>query len=37
MIDRMPPLTAENFRSFISGNEGLVLIYKNHCPHCGYA
>jgi hypothetical protein len=37
MIDRMSPLTAENFKRFISVNDGLVLIYKNHRPHCGYA
>ena len=24
MIDRMPPLTAENFKSVISANDGLV-------------
>ena len=30
----MAILTAENFNSFTSSRDCLLLIFKNHCPYC---
>jgi len=34
MLDKMTILNSESFGSFTVSKDCLLLIYKNHCPHC---